>query len=44
VLAEGDRLLIATWGKPKEDFSTDVPGQLKAVDYEIGTDVLRSYR
>jgi hypothetical protein len=34
VLAEGDRLLLATWGKPKEDFSTDVPGQLKAVDYE----------
>jgi sugar lactone lactonase YvrE len=34
VLAEGDRLLIATWGKPKEDFSTDVPGHLKAVDYE----------
>ena len=34
VLAEGDRLLIATWGKPKEDFSTDVPGQLKAIDYE----------
>jgi sugar lactone lactonase YvrE len=33
VLAEGDRLLIATWGKPKEDFSTDVPGQLKAIDY-----------
>ena len=34
VLAESDRLLIATWGKPKEDFSTDVPGQLKAIDYE----------
>ena len=34
VLAEDDRLLLATWGKPKEDFSTDVPGHLKAVDYE----------
>jgi sugar lactone lactonase YvrE len=34
VLAEQDRLLVATWGKPKEDFSTDVPGHLKAVDYE----------
>ena len=34
VLAEGDRLLVATWGKPKEDFSTDVPGHLKAIDYE----------
>jgi sugar lactone lactonase YvrE len=33
VLAEEDRLLVATWGKPKEDFSTDVPGQLKAIDY-----------
>lgn len=33
VLAEGDRLLLATWGKPKEDFSTDVPGHLKAIDY-----------
>ena len=34
VLAEDDRLLLATWGKPKEDFSTEVPGHLKAVDYE----------
>jgi sugar lactone lactonase YvrE len=34
VLAESDRLLIATWGKPKEDFSTDVPGHLKAIDYQ----------
>jgi sugar lactone lactonase YvrE len=34
VLAESDRLLIATWGKPKEDFSTDVPGHLKAIDYD----------
>ena len=34
VLAESDRLLIAAWGKPKEDFSTDVPGHLKAIDYE----------
>ena len=34
VLAEDDRLLLATWGKPKEDFSTDVPGHLKAIDYE----------
>jgi sugar lactone lactonase YvrE len=33
VLAEDDRLLLATWGKPKEDFSTDVPGHLKAIDY-----------
>lgn len=34
VLAEQDRLLVAAWGgKPKEDFSTDVLGHLKAVDY-----------
>ncbi len=33
VLAENDCLLLATWGKPKEDFSTDVPGHLKAIDY-----------
>ena len=34
LLAEDDRLVVAAWGKPKEDFSTDVPGHLKAVDYE----------
>jgi sugar lactone lactonase YvrE len=34
LLAEPDRLVVAAWGKPKEDFSTDVPGHLKAVDYE----------
>jgi sugar lactone lactonase YvrE len=34
LLAESDRLVVAAWGKPKEDFSTDVPGHLKAVDYE----------
>ena len=33
VLAEDDRLLIATWGVPKDDFSTDVPGSLRAIDY-----------
>jgi len=33
LLAEPDRLVVATWGKPKEDFSTDVPGHLKTVDY-----------
>jgi sugar lactone lactonase YvrE len=33
LLAEQDRLVVAAWGKPKEDFSTDVPGHLKAVDY-----------
>ena len=34
LLAEQDRLLVAAWGKPKEDFSTDVPGHLKAVGYQ----------
>ena len=34
LLAEPDRLVVAAWGKPNEDFSTDVPGHLKAVDYE----------
>jgi sugar lactone lactonase YvrE len=34
LLAEQDRLVVAAWGKPKEDFSTDVPGHLKAVDYQ----------
>jgi hypothetical protein len=33
LLAEPDRLVVAAWGKPNEDFSTDVPGHLKAVDY-----------
>jgi sugar lactone lactonase YvrE len=34
LLAEADRLVVGAWGKPNEDFSTDVPGHLKAVDYE----------
>jgi hypothetical protein len=34
LLAEQDRLVVAAWGKPKEDFSTDVPGHLLAVDYQ----------
>ena len=34
LLAEQDRLVVAAWGKPNEDFSTDVPGHLKAVDYQ----------
>jgi sugar lactone lactonase YvrE len=34
LLAERDRLVVGAWGKPKEDFSTDVPGHLMAVDYQ----------
>ncbi len=29
---EGDRLLVASWGAMKDDFSTEIPGHLKAVD------------
>ncbi|MDJ0513351.1 MAG: SMP-30/gluconolactonase/LRE family protein [Methyloceanibacter sp.] len=32
LLAEKGRLVVATWGVPKEDFSTDVPGSLRTVD------------
>jgi sugar lactone lactonase YvrE len=31
---EDGRLLVAAWGTMKEDFSTEVPGHLKAVDLE----------
>lgn len=33
LLAEGDRLLVGAWGVMNEDFSTDVPGHMKAIDY-----------
>ena len=33
LLAEDDRLIVGTWGVMKEDFSTEVPGHLKTVDY-----------
>jgi sugar lactone lactonase YvrE len=34
LLAEPDRLLVAAWGEMNpQDFSTKVPGHLKAVDY-----------
>lgn len=34
LLAEPDRLVVGAWGKPNEDFTTDVPGHLKAVEYD----------
>lgn len=34
LLAEGDRLLVGAWGVMKEDFSTEVPGHMKAIDYQ----------
>ena len=30
LLVEGDRLIVANWGKPEADFTTKVPGQLVA--------------
>jgi hypothetical protein len=32
LLVNGDRLVVGGWGKPKPDFSTDVPGHLFALD------------
>jgi len=34
LLAEPDRLIVGSWGKIKEGFSTEVPGYLQAVDYK----------
>ena len=32
LLVDGDRLLVAGWGKPEPDFTTKVPGHLFALD------------
>lgn len=32
LLVDGSRLIVGGWGKPKPDFSTDVPGRLFALD------------
>src|SRR5262245_38914342 len=32
LLVDGDRLIVAAWGKPEADFSTKVPGRLFALD------------
>lgn len=43
LLVDGDRLIVANWGKPEADFSTKVPGRLAAFTFatktktEIGT-------
>jgi hypothetical protein len=34
LLVDGSRLLVGGWGKPKPDFSTDVPGHLFALDLQ----------
>ncbi len=32
LLIEGDQLVVASWGKPNPDFSTEVPGRLYSLD------------
>lgn len=34
LLVDGNRLIVGGWGKPKADFSTDVPGHLFALDLQ----------
>lgn len=34
LVAEKNRLIVGSWGKIKEGFTTEVPGYLKAVDYQ----------
>jgi len=34
LLVDGNRLIVGGWGKPKPDFSTDVPGHLFALDLQ----------
>ena len=34
LLVDGNRLIVGGWGKPKADYSTDVPGRLFALDLQ----------
>ena len=34
LLVDGNRLIVGGWGKPRPDFSTDVPGRLFALDLQ----------
>lgn len=34
LIVDGNRLVVGGWGKPKPDFSTDVPGHLFALDLQ----------
>jgi sugar lactone lactonase YvrE len=34
LLVDGNRLIVGGWGRPKPDFSTDVPGHLFALDLQ----------
>ena len=36
LLVEGDRLVVAAWGKPNADFSTEIPGRLFTLDLKTG--------
>ncbi len=40
LLVEGNRLIVAAWGKPEADFSTKVPGRIFAVDLKTKTKTL----
>lgn len=41
LLAEGNRMLVGAWGVMAEDFSTEVPGHMMAIDY--GTKEITSF-
>ncbi len=40
LLVDGDRLVVANWGKPEADFTTKVPGQLTAFTFSNKTRTL----
>ena len=40
LLVDGDRLIVAAWGAPNEDFSTEVPGRVYALDLETAEKTL----
>ena len=40
LLVDGDRLIVGAWGAPNDDFTTDVPGRLFALDLETAEKTL----
>jgi sugar lactone lactonase YvrE len=40
LLVDGDRLVVAAWGRPNDDFTTDVPGRLFALNLETAEKTL----
>jgi hypothetical protein len=40
LLVDGSRLVVAAWGRPNDDFTTDVPGRLFALDLETAEKTL----